>query len=243
MIKKSVPTISILTFLCLTAFVWLPPIQREMDRTFFLTARSVSLLGFILLTALVCAYGLTESSISWLVRLKNIIKNHFCLFAFLFFTLLLAALIFINQYALSAFFSSGDEHSCYFLAECIKSGRLWFPVHPLQEFFDVVHVGSRNGKWFSVYPPGWPALFALGLKLNLADWINPIIALISVFFLYKIGRRIFNFSSAVIGIVLMSSTPFFLLNSASYFSHSACLLLITIFIYSYFRRLSERWLR
>ena len=150
----------------------------------------------------------------------------------------------VNLFILNRFMSSADEHSCYFFAECIKSGKLWATPHPLSEFFDVVHIGNKDGKWFSVYPPGWPALFALGLKFKLIDWLNPALATVAVVLLYRTGKKIFSFSSTCLGIILLTTTPFFLFNNAGYFSHTTCLLMISLFLFAYMkwqRRKSTFW--
>ena len=241
MTKKSVFFL-FMSLVFLTAPFWLPPIQLFFQQTFFLTARSVSLLGFILLAGQGSVYVLPDSTVKSVHDFSTHLKIHFRLVSFCFFALLFTALLVTNQYILSSFFSSGDEHSCYFLAECIRQGKLWVPTHPLREFFEVVHVGSVDGKWFSVYPPGWPLIFALGLQFHIANLINPMLTLISVFFLFKIGSKIFGFWSSVLGISLMAITPFFLLNSASYFSHATCLLTIVIFVYAYLKWVEKRTL-
>lgn len=214
---------------------WLPPVQQFSGQHFFLTSRALSFLGLALLAGLASAYLLSDFSIALINDCAKKIKTHFGLITFVFLASLLAALIFIGRYVLGSFHSSGDEHSCYFLAECIRQGRLWATTHPLQEFFEVVHVGSRDGKWFSVYPPGWPLLFALGLQLNVSAWINPVLALISIFLLFKSGKKIFGFSTAALSLGLMAITPFFLFNSASYFSHTTCLAAVALFLYAYLR--------
>ncbi len=141
----------------------------------------------------------------------------------------------VNQHILHSFLSSADEHSCYFLAECLRRGRLYADIPPFADFFEVVHVGMKGGKWFSVYPPGWPVIWAMGLNLNIVDWLNPAMSALAVFVFYRAGIRIFSRSSVVCGLFLCISSPFFAFTAASYFSHATSLLCVAVFLYSFLR--------
>ncbi len=145
-----------------------------------------------------------------------------------------------NRLILHSFFGSGDEHSSYFLADCIRQGKLWATPHPLPDFFEVVHIGNKAGKWFSVYPPGWPAIWAIGLKLNITNWLNPLLASISFVFFYRAVKKLFGFVPAYLGLVLMCFTPFFIFNHAAYFSHSTAMLTISIFLFTYLKWFETR---
>jgi hypothetical protein len=148
---------------------------------------------------------------------------------------LIASLLFVNQFVLFQFLNSGDEHSCYFLAECLRAGQLWATPHPLSEFFDVTHVGNRDGKWFSVFPPGWPLLFALGQTFKVTSFINPLMAVLATLLFLKIGSKIFGFKSALLGMTLVVFSPFYLLNNASYYSHTTCFLMVALFIFAFLK--------
>lgn len=148
---------------------------------------------------------------------------------------LVYGLYLVNQHILHSFLSSADEHSCYFLAECLRKGKLYVDIPPLTDFFKVVHVGMRDGKWFSVYPPGWPLLWAFGLQFHIVDWLNPVMSSLAVFFFYLSGARLFGRMAAVLGLILMYSNPFFIFTAASYFSHGTCLLCISVFLYTFLR--------
>lgn len=151
----------------------------------------------------------------------------------LFLTAIFTGALAINKGVLHSFLSSADEHSCYFLAECLRIKKLWVPSPPLSEFFNVVHVGNRDGKWFSVYPPGWPLLWAAGLSLKAVDYLNPLMATLALVFFFLAAKKVFTEEAARIGIALVSLTPFFIFNSASYFSHPTSLLMVSIFLFAY----------
>lgn len=139
----------------------------------------------------------------------------------------------MNQKVLHAFISSADEHSCYFLAECLRRGKLFVETPPLSEFFSVVHVGNKGGKWFSVYPPGWPLIWSFGLRCGISDWLNPAMSALSLVFFYFVAKKLFSRSAAGLGFALTALSPFFLFTGASYFSHGTCLLAISVFLWAF----------
>src|SRR3989338_10402253 len=153
---------------------WITKLQEAFGQRFFLSPDSVALLGITLLTGLIAVYFFPDSTVSLANKCIQFVRSNFVWVSSVFVLLLFISLIVINRHVFKSFFSSADEYSCYFLAECIRDGKWWVTPHPLSDFFETVHVGTRDGKWFSVYPPGWPLLFALGLRFNIGDWMNPI---------------------------------------------------------------------
>ena len=90
-------------------------------------------------------------------------------------------LIWINEAVLLNFFNSADEQSCFFLAQLLSRGRFLENVPAFGEFFQTPHIGMLEGKWFSVYPPGWPLIWALFIKFGLNwHWLNPLLAAAAV---------------------------------------------------------------
>ncbi len=232
-VLKYQPLLYLLSVLFLAAPLWLPDVHRVYPITAQLTRDALVWLGLSLLSGLIAERILSDGTVAHLETCFSVIQSRFNLFAVAFLALLLLGLYAVNQLILHGFMNSADEHSCYFLAECIRHGRLWATPPPVSDFFEVVHIGNKTGKWFSVYPPGWPLLWAIGLKLNLKDWINPILAVIGVVFWFKAGKKVFGLGAAAFGIIVMCVTPFFLFNNASYFSHTTCFLMIGIFLYAY----------
>lgn len=222
------------------ATAWVPHIAQVGERNLFATPESMTLLGVTVLVSLLSAYLLPDFilkglSLLW-TRFSGILPRSVALVLGL---AALGALIFvlygINQLILHAFLNSADEHSCYFLAECLRKGKLYVEIPPFADFFKVVHVGMKGGKWFSVYPPGWPLVWAAGLQFHVVDWLNPVQSAIAVFFLYLSSEKLFGRRTAVLGILLMCLSPFFMFTAASYFSHATCLLCIAIFLYAFLR--------
>lgn len=196
---------------------------------FFFAPEPLFWLGLTYLCACGLSYLIQDS---WLNRLENIflwLSRHSKVLGGLGVIALALVAYALNQKVFYAFHNSADEFSCYFLAECFRLKKWWMEQPDLWEFFKTVHVGNRDGKWFSVYPPGWPALYALGLQWGVQDWLNPVMAALSLLNFYAIGKRIYGKAASMVGITLLFFAPFFTFTSGTYFSHGTCLLMISIF--------------
>jgi len=219
--------------------LWASHIQQVWGRTLFATPDSMVLLGLTLLASLLSYYLLPDFLVSGFKPRLPSSKSQGNVFRPLAWVCSLLSLVYglylVNQHILHSFLSSADEHSCYFLAECLRKGKLYVDLPPLADFFKVVHVGMRDGKWFSVYPPGWPLIWAFGLQFNIVDWLNPVLSALSIFFFYKAGMRLFGRAPTLLGLAFMILNPFFMFTAASYFSHATCLLMISVFLYSFLR--------
>jgi len=234
----SLKTRGILLVLSLIFFLapwWTPHFEQVAGHNMFITGDSIFFLGLAIFVGLISQWLLPQSLLDGTDRLFGFVRSKFIFFAISFLLLVLCALYWVNQNILHSFMNSADEHSCYFLAESIRMGKWWVEPHPLSEFFNVVHVGNRDGKWFSVYPPGWPLVWALGLQFNIVDWLNPILATLSLIFFYKAAKKIFGMSSAWFGIFCLVITPYFAFTSASYFSHGTCLFMVALFVYAFLK--------
>ncbi|HTL46672.1 MAG TPA: hypothetical protein VL688_01280 [Verrucomicrobiae bacterium] len=215
---------------------WAPHFQVLHNRTLFLAADSFVLLGLALLAGLAAEKFLPDACLSAAEAGISFLRRHSLAAAAAASVLVLAGLMALNRNVLHSFMNSADEHSCYFLAECFRLGKWWVKPHPLSEFFNVVHVGNRDGKWFSVYPPGWPLLLALGLQFHVQDWLNPVMSALSLPFIYFAGRKALGSGTAAAAAVLITAVcPFFLFTSAGYYSHPACLLVMAVFALAFFQ--------
>ncbi len=236
--KKSVyayACIGAVLILCFTGQIWISPLEKLAKANFFLTANSLHLIGISVFFTLLAPWLVPKSFLCHAQQLGRALQKRGALALILFLPLLLLGIIYINQKVLLSFLNSADEHSCYFAAECIRLGKWWVKPHALSEFFNVVHVGNRDGKWFSVYPPGWPLIWAFGISFHIADWLNPLISISALAFIFLSARKIYGPTIAVLGIFFTAITPYFTFTAASYFSHSTCLLAVSLFIYSYLR--------
>ena len=150
------------------------------------------------------------------------------------------ASVLIAQYTLDGFANSGDEYVYLYQAETMSEGKLWNDVHPLDEFFMFSHIPQKDGISIGRFPPGWPLLLTLPFLLGVSPiWLNPMIAAAALILFFNFASRYYGPRVAWWSLVSVAFTSFFVFNAASFFSHAACLLMVTGFIYSLYLYLEK----
>jgi hypothetical protein len=129
---------------------------------------------------------------------------------------------------LEHFPNSGDEYGYLYQADTILAGRFSNAPHPLQPFFVTSHIIERDGRLFGVFPPGWPLVLAAAIRIGLPAWtVNPVLSAILFVVTFYLAKRVLgDEATAALAAITLAATGFFLLNGASYFSHTACALLV-----------------
>jgi 4-amino-4-deoxy-L-arabinose transferase-like glycosyltransferase len=122
-----------------------------------------------------------------------------------------------------------DEIAYVWQARLIASGQLTIPSPEFSKSFMVPFVVDYEGQRFGKYPLGWPVLLGIGEFLDIRQWVNPLLAGLAVWFIYRLGKRVFGEQVGILGTFLTVSSPFFLLNTGSLLSHPMGLLLATAF--------------
>lgn len=123
-----------------------------------------------------------------------------------------------------------DEVAYVWQARVIAHGQLTLPAPRHATSFLVPFVVESNGQRFGKYPLGWPALLAIGIKLGIRSWINPLLAGLGVWLTYRLGKRFFSAGVGLLAAGLTVTSPFFLMNSGSLLSHPFGLVLSAAFI-------------
>src|SRR6266446_3601486 len=90
---------------------------------------------------------------------------------------------------------SGDDYSYLYQANLFASGKL-YAEDPLYDralpFYDCVEtycLRDDQGRRFSKYPPGWPALLALGVKLRVPWLVDPLLGALLMFLMLEYTER------------------------------------------------------
>lgn len=122
-----------------------------------------------------------------------------------------------------------DEMAYVWQAQVIAKGRLTLPSPPSPKSFLTPFVVDYNGQRFSKYPPGWPAMLALGEIFDARSLVNPLLAGLCVWLTYRLGKRLFSSTVGLLAAGLTLTSPFFLLNSGSLLSHPFGLFLSLVF--------------
>jgi hypothetical protein len=126
-----------------------------------------------------------------------------------------------------------DEIAYVWQAEAAARGQLTVPSPPDPHSFLVPFVVDYNGLRFGKYPPGWPALLAIAVRLGLRNWLNPLLAGLGVWLTYRLGKRVLSEPVGLLAAGLTLTSPFFLMNSGSLLSHPFGLVLSAAFALSW----------
>jgi hypothetical protein len=116
-----------------------------------------------------------------------------------------------------------DDESVYrFSSELLLNGRLYASSPPMKLFFDHVFM-INDGKFYSQYFMGWPALLAPGLALGVPGLMNPAYSALTVPAIFLTLRELAGRRCAVVGVLLFLSAPMVQFTAATQLSHTSCL--------------------
>ncbi len=171
-------------------------------------------------TAVAWAGWFPEETIALRSKVSAFSSRHFLTISLALSVVTLIVLLLIATLVLQQFPNSGDEYAYLFQAHTFASGRLWNELPPLERFFTLNWIVEKDGKWVSLYPLGWPGLLTLGGLLGFPEWmVNPILASLSILVLILLAQRCEGTTVALVAALMLATTPFFLFNAASYFTH------------------------
>ena len=124
---------------------------------------------------------------------------------------------------------------CYlWQARTFAIGKLYAPSHDLREFFNLLFF-VNDGKWYSLFQPGWPALLMLGVFAGMEYLINPILSAVAVVLVYPIGRRVFSDRSARLAMLMLAFSPMHTTVGATLLAHTFSMVLTEIAVLAVLR--------
>lgn len=126
-----------------------------------------------------------------------------------------------------------DEMAYLWQARAIAHGYLTLPSPPEAKSFLVPFVVDYQGRRFSKYPPAWPVMLSFGIHLGVRHLVNPLLGGLGVWLIYRLGKKVFGETVALLSAILTATSPFFLMNSASLLSHPFGLVLSAAFALSW----------
>jgi hypothetical protein len=121
-----------------------------------------------------------------------------------------------------------DEHSELWQAHLITRGRLFARAEPHPEFFGTMQTVSWAGRWFSHFPIGGPAIYALGLMLGVPQLVNPLLAGCAAAAVYRFLAAVGDETEARATALLLALSPFVLIVAGSRLDHVATLAAVWI---------------
>lgn len=131
----------------------------------------------------------------------------------------------VNRLAFQGLPHLQDEVVYLFQAECLLHGGLGAPAPPPDaiEALELYLLRVSNGEWFSVTFPGWPAVLALGVAIDLPWLVNPVLAALCVLLAHSVFRQLADRGTANLVIVLLATSPWFIATSATLMVHTLTL--------------------
>jgi len=118
-----------------------------------------------------------------------------------------------------------DEFAYLWQAKTIALGQLTLPTPEFPKSFLVPFVVDFQGQRFGKYPPGWPAVLSLGVRAGIVNWVNPLLAGLASWLTYRLGKQTLGEKRALLGALLLSTSPLFLIQAGSLLSHMWSLVL------------------
>jgi len=114
-----------------------------------------------------------------------------------------------------------DEVAYVLQSRYMAHGWLGGVTLPVPEAFtpEMVLVGTE--RWASIFPPGWPALLAIGQRIDLPWLVNPLLAGLCVVLTRLLVGETHGRRTARLAVLLLSVSPWFLLMAMSFMSHIA----------------------
>lgn len=137
---------------------------------------------------------------------------------------------------------SEDEVAYLFQAKVFAQNRLAVPTPPHKDAFWSPFVLDYRGWRFGKYPPGWPLLLSLGVRLNQPWLVNALLGTLTLALISGLGYLFYGdppekspccLPPLAAGLGLL--TPGFLLLSSSLLSHAASLFWSTLALLALFK--------
>ncbi len=193
----------------------------------YLTRLEILWLGFFALLSLVLMNYPLEGVFA--IRSKTKATYYMMLIASAF----VLATAFINREVFEDFPNSSDEYAYLFQAEMFSRGKLWERAHDLPDFFYINNIAQHEGIQVSRFPPGWPLILSSAFELGLSPaLVNPFLGVVTLLVFYFFVKRYYDAKVAVWSTLAVGLSGFYVFNAASYFSHTSCLLMVLLFVFS-----------
>ena len=132
-----------------------------------------------------------------------------------------------------------DSCSYMFQARLFAHGMLFAPLPPETQFFEVGNT-ILSEKWYTVYPPGYPAILALGVLFRITWLVNPILGGLTIVCIFLLAKELYGDNTAKLSVVLACACSFFLFMSSEFASHTSTLLFITVAFLSFVRMIKNK---
>jgi hypothetical protein len=116
-----------------------------------------------------------------------------------------------------------DDGDCYrFHARILAGGQLTAPSPPDRRFYDNIFL-INDGRWYSQYSPGHPAVLVPGVWMGDPLAVPPVLAALTVLLVAATTRRLYGRLAASAAAALLATSPFLAGVSGTLLAHSSAL--------------------
>jgi hypothetical protein len=122
-----------------------------------------------------------------------------------------------------------DEFANLWEAHAMAEGEIYLSSPPVPRAFFIPFVIDYQGQRFTKYPPGWPAILSLAVRAGLTYLVNPILAGMAVWLVYRLGSKISRPEIGLLAALLAGSSPILLMLSGTIMPHPWSLFLSLVF--------------
>ena len=116
-----------------------------------------------------------------------------------------------------------DENAYRFAAAILAEGRLFFDSPPMKLFFDNLFL-VNDGRIFTQYFLGWPALMVPALLAGVPGLANAFYSALTVPALFGVVRRLAGSDGAKAAVGLYLASPMLMVGAATETSHTSCVM-------------------
>ena len=122
----------------------------------------------------------------------------------------------------------GSYDGCMYMfqARLFAHGMLFEHIPPEPQFF-VNALTILSDKWYTQFPPGYPAILAVGVLMGTPWLVNPILGALTIVEIYLIAKELYDENIAKLSALLAAGSSFFLFMSSEFMAHTATLFFIT----------------
>ncbi|MEJ2704472.1 MAG: hypothetical protein P8Z79_18715 [Sedimentisphaerales bacterium] len=123
-----------------------------------------------------------------------------------------------------------DEVMYLYQARYLANGSLTVSAPAVPEGFSVYMIPSESHRWYSIFPPGWPLVLALGVLLGAPWLVNPVLAGLNILLCYILIWEVADRSRARAIVFLLCVSPWYIFMAMNFMSHTftlTCALIAT----------------
>jgi hypothetical protein len=122
-----------------------------------------------------------------------------------------------------------DELVQVIQARTFVGGRLWQAASPTPEFYSVLNMVDVNGRYYSQFPPGGPAMLAVGVLVGAPWLVGPVCGAVSVMAFWWYLRVVEPRRGVAVGaVMLFALAPFVAFMAGSHMNHVPTLMWLVL---------------